>query len=220
MLSLGIVTISISACSPGSEPIDQGQGTCAPIAFLDGREYMTQNTSVRPVPGEAVGEIRIPACNDTGQAEAPPDEYRSVSALPDVDPSVAVVDAEVPEVIYVAADLNPYPAEINRYLTPPKCVQGDAPVELQGPWLSIPGTNANKEPDPVPPYQVEVLVVSSSAPRYENAELLIGVAPELGMPITHADVEESLWGGGSLRVTATCDGGRFVAEDLTVIPPG
>ena len=126
----------------------------------------------------------------------------------------------MPEVIYVRADLDSYPPGIDRYFAAPECVSADEPIDLEGPWLSIPGTDANKEPDPVPPYRVEVLVVRSSASRYANAELTIAVPPTLGMPITHADVEKALWGGGrSLRVTAACDGERFIAESIEVIQP-
>jgi hypothetical protein len=221
---IGLAVLA-SACggadrsSEGSEVSSGGSASCAWVAFLDGHEYLGGNAVVHPVPGETVGEIRIPGCNDTGQSEAPPDEWRTVAVLPGVDASVAVVDAEMPEVIYVRADLDSYPSGIDRYFDAPECVSADEPIDLEGPWLSIPGTDANKEPDPVPPYRVEVLVVKSSASRYANAELTIAVPPTLGMPITHADVEESLWGGGSLRVTAACDGERFIAESIEVIRP-
>jgi len=166
-----------------------------------------------------VGEIRIPGCNDTGQPESAPDEWRIVAALSGIDRSVSVVDAEVPEIIYVREGLDSLPPEVDRYFTAPDCASQDEPIDLEGPWLSIPGTDANEEPDPVPPYGVEVLVEKTSASRYANAELTIGVPSTLGMPITHADVEESLWGRGSLRVTAACDGMRFVAKSIQVIPP-
>lgn len=199
---IGLAVLA-SACggadrsSEGSEVSSGGSASCASVAFLDGHEYLGRNAVVHPVPGETVGEIRIPGCNDTGQSEAPPDDWRTVAVLPGVDASVAVVDAEMPEVIYVRADIDSYPPGIDRYFAAPECVSADEPIDLEGPWLSIPGTDANKEPDPVPPYRVEVLVVKSSASRYANAELTIAVPPTLGMAITHADVEESLWGAGA-----------------------
>lgn len=193
--------------------------SCPSVAFFDGRKYFGRNAVVHPVPGEPVGEARIPGCSDTGQSEAPPDEWRTVAALPGVDAGVAVVDAEIPEFIYVRADLDSTPPAVARYFAAPDCVPSDEPIDLEGLWLSIPGTDANREPDPVPPYRVEVLVESTSSSRYENAELTIAVPPTLGRPISHADVAESLWGGGSLRIIAACDGTRFVAESIEVIPP-
>jgi hypothetical protein len=209
------VALLASACGSVNRP----SGTCAPQAFLDDQEFVSVNAAVHPVPGETLGEIRIPGCNDTGEERDPPDEFRMVARLPGVDPSVAVVDAQIPEVIYVRVDLQPFPQELDRYRTAPGCREGDAPMELAGTWLSIPGTNANIEPDPVPPYSVELLVTDPSVPRYLNAELVVAVPPSLGMPITQDDIEQSLWEGGSLRVTAACDGERFVAESIEVIPP-
>ena len=74
---------------------------------------------------------------------------------------------------------------------------------MEGPWLAIPGTDANVEPDPVPPYSVEMLVARTSAPGYADAELRILVPPSLGIPITHEDVAASLWTGGTIRVVAS-----------------
>lgn len=197
----------------------QGNGMCAPIAFLDGREFVTQNAVVHPTPGTVVGQMRIPGCNDTGQDETRPDGFRSVASLPGVDASVAVVDAEDPETIYVIADRHSFPPELDRYFVAPTCREADAPIDLGGPWLAIPGTDANVDPDPVPPYSVEMLVTDTSAPRYANAELTILVTPSLGMPITHADVEGSLWTGGTIHVLASCRGDRFVADSVLATPP-
>ena len=211
----------LAACSGGSDAATPptAHGTCAPIAFFEGREYHSQNAVVHPVPGEIVGEIRIPGCNDTGESETPSDAMRQVASLPGVDVAVAVVDAGG-EVIYMAGeDQDPTPPEILHYFIAPNCEQQDAPIVLEGRWLSIPGTDANIEPDPVPPYGVEILVAESSSPAYLNAELTIAVPPSLGMPITHTDIEESLWEGGTLRVVARCEGERFVAETVEVFPP-
>lgn len=212
--------VVVAACSGGpSATAPPGvNDPCYEVAFFEGREYSVQNAIVHPAPGEAVGRIRIPGCF-TGRSETLRDIWNEVARLPGVEPSRAVVDTEDPEVIYVSADLDHYPAALDRYFTMPRCDPELSPIYVAGPWLSIPGTDANTEPDPVPPYQVELLVAESSARRYENTEILIVVPPGLGMPIAQEDIEESLWGGGSLRVTATCEGRRFVAEGIEVVPP-
>lgn len=220
---VGLLVLA-SACSdgeagPAGEGSSGGSAACASIAFLDGREYVSRNAIVHPVPGEIVGEVRIPGCNDQGVETPPPDEWVTVAALPGVEKRVAVVDADSPEVIYISADQDPLPPSVERYFTAPRCDSADAPITLEGPWLSIPGTDANKEPDPVPPYRVELLVAESSASRYLNSELMISVPPALGMPIMHTDIEESLWEGGSLRIMAVCEGPHFVADSIEVIPP-
>ena len=46
------------------------------------------------------------------------------------------------------ADLIDLPPEAERYFVAPMCREADAPIHLEGPWLSIPGTNANVEPEP------------------------------------------------------------------------
>ena len=64
-----------------------------------------------------------------------------------------------------------------------------------------------------------MLVAESSSPRYLDAEIIIDVPPDLGSPLSHEDVESSLWEGGTLRVRSTCDGDRFVAEHVEAFPP-
>lgn len=211
-LTLGL----LAGCASASEP--SAQATCVVIADFEGQQYHSRNALVHPSPGAVLGDITIPGCNDTG-GEQPPDESRSVASLPGVDKSVALVDAEIPEVIYVRADLERLPPEVERYFVAPVCRPEDAPIDLAGPWLSIPGTDANVEPDPVPPYWVEMLVASSSSSAYLDAELRILIPPSLGMPITHEDVEKSLWTGGTVRVSARCRGARFVADAVATMPP-
>jgi hypothetical protein len=219
---VGLIVVA-SACSDGEAgPLGEGSSggsACPSIAFLDGRQYLGHHAVVHPVPGEIVGKVRIPECDDDQESPPPPDEWNTVAALHGIDARIAVVDADSPEVIYVRANRDSLPPAIERYFTAPECEAGDAPIVLEGPWLSIPGTDANKEPDPVPPYRVGLLVAETSSSRYVNSELLVSVRPALGMPIMHSDVEESLWEGGSPHLTAVCDGPRFVAESIEVIPP-
>ncbi len=210
-----------SACGGSSPPeADAGAfGACASVVFLDGNEYAGRYATVRPIPGEVVGDARIPGCNDTGLPTAPPDEYVSVARLPGVDPDIAVVDVANRQTIYVRSDLDVLPDAVTRFFTAPSCAVEDTPIDLEGQWLSIIGPEGKTELDLVPPYSVGILVAESSAPRYLDAEIRIEVPPALGSPLSHEDVESSLWEGGTLQVRSTCDGERFVAERVEAFPP-
>lgn len=210
-----------SACGGTDAPLaDAGAfGACASVVFLNGHEYAGRYAEVRPVPGEVVGDARIPGCDDTGMPTTPPDEHVSVARLPGVDPEVAVVDLANPQTIYVRSDLDLLPEAVTRFFTAPSCAAEDSPIELEGQWLSIIGPGETTEVDLVPPYGVGMLVAESSAPRYLDAEIIIDVPPALGSPLSHEDVESSLWEGGTLRVRSTCHGERFVAERIEALPP-
>jgi hypothetical protein len=48
----------------------------------------------------------------------------------------------------------------------------------------------------------------------------VRIRPALGEPITRADVETSLWKGGSIALRVQCaDEGRYVAEEVDASPP-
>lgn len=47
--------------------------------------------------------------------------------------------------------------------------------------------------------------------------VLVGLA--LGRPVTREDVRSSLWEGGTIAVTASCEEGRFVADEVETFPP-
>ena len=189
------------------------------MAFFDGREYLGRSAQVRPVPGEVLGQARLPGCNDTGQSQAPPDEFVDVAQLPGVDPSVAVVSADYPEVMYVRADLEELPREVMAYLIPPRCQPSDNPITLDGQWLGIIQPDGHTELDMAPPYIVSMLVLHASSPTYLRAELSIRVGPSLGTPLTHQDIRTALWKPGTLHVVAGCDGKKFVALEVTASPP-
>ena len=174
---------------------------------------------VEPVPGEVLGAVVIPGCNDTGGTSPPPAEHLLVARLPGVDPSVAVVSSGDPWTIFVREDLDPLPGEITRLLVAPTCDATDEPLDLDGPWLGIIGADGKTELDMVPPYDVEMQVEQASSKIYERADITIRVPASLGEPLTREDVRSSLWKGGTIHVVAGCDGDRFVAQQVEAFPP-
>jgi hypothetical protein len=217
--SMALVT-ALTACGSVDPPgLVSGGGSCANIAIFEGREYTGGNAVRHPSPGEILGEARIPACNHPNASSPLSDEFVPVAALPGIEPDVAIVDAAFPQVIYVRSDVDPRPAEIDWFFTAPSCAHRDIPVALRGTWLGIVGPGGSTELDLVPPYTVRMLVARSSSPRYVDAEIDILVPLSLGSPLTHEDVETSLWKAGTLRVRSTCHRRRFVAESVEASPP-
>jgi hypothetical protein len=212
------VTVSGVACARQGSGEPVAQPTCVSTAFFDGTEYVSRHVPVHPVPGEVLGQARVPGCNDTGQAQSPPDEFVNVARLPGAAPSIAVVSADFPEVIYMRADLQDIPPEVMAYFNRPGCEQTDIPITLEGPWLGIIQPDGHTELDLVPPYDLSMLVLHGSSPSYLRAELSIRVEPSLGTPLTHQDVEAALWKPGTLRVVAGCNGKEFVARHVTAFP--
>jgi hypothetical protein len=90
---------------------------------------------------------------------------------------------------------------------------------LSGPWLGILGADGKTELDLIPPYDLFIHVADASNARYKRAQLTVRVPPSFGRPISHADIENSLWKGGSIAITAGCDGSGFVAGDVRVLVP-
>jgi hypothetical protein len=120
------------ACASQGSGDPAAQSTCVSTASFDGTAYVSRHVQVHPVPGEALGQARVPGCNDTGQAQAPPDEFVDVARLPGVDPSIAVVSSDFPEVIYIRADLRDIPPDVMAYFNPPGCQPADIPITLEG----------------------------------------------------------------------------------------
>jgi hypothetical protein len=195
-----------------------GLDSCAFVAYYEGNAYVGVGVSVAPVEGEPVGTAVLPGCDDTdGQDRSPPDEVIQVAALPGVPPDVALVWHEVTHTVLVREGVG-FPPEVQALVGAPSCDPADVPIELKGPWLGIVDGDQT-EADLLPPYQVDMQVLHASAPRYERAFLTIEVPVDLGRPLSHEDVETSLWAGGSISVKARCAGDGYVAESLEASPP-
>ena len=92
-------------------------------------------------------------------------------------------------------------------------------MQISGRWLGIVGADGSTELDLNPPYDVRIRVNAASLAAYERAELTIRVPPSLGRPLTRRDIESSLWRGGTLKTTVTCNDGEFVASSIEAAPP-
>jgi len=216
------VLITMAALLVGSCSTDEGSrgsGMCAFVVHFRGHAYDAVQVSVEPIPGRSLGEAVLPGCNDTGDASPKPDEYLEVAELPGVDPNIAVVWSTAPDRIFVRQGLDALPPEVAQLVHAPPCDPQDAPLLLHGPWLGILGANGETELDLLPPYDIGMLVQQASAPGYERSHLKIRVPESLGRPLTHEDVESSLWKGGTISVTATCVEGGFVAQQVEAFPP-
>jgi len=219
ILGLAVVAIVFSAFR-GTERGDTGAGSCASLIVFEGNRYLGRGVGVQPVPGEILGVAVMPACDDTGQGSGGPDERIEVAALPGVEPTTAVVEADDPgSTIFIRDGIDQLPPELTAYFEAPTCRPGDAPIGLEGTWLGILGTDGHTELDMDPPYDVDMLVEHSTVTRYERAYLTIGVPTSLGRPLTREDVRTSLWEGGGIQITASCSGDLFVAQRIEAFPP-
>lgn len=219
LLSVVAVAVMVLMLSRERSLPPQPSATCAAVAFFHDHEYNARNAVVHPFEGGVLGQARIPGCNDTGQSSPPSDQFVEVARIPDVPPRLAVVEhADLPTVVYVRAGVKPpFPPELARLFVAPGCRPNDAPLKLEGTWLSIGQPDGHTELDMLPPYDVGILVTHASSALYLRAELLIRVSTSLGTPLTHEDVVSILWTGGAIHVVATCDGGRFVATSVTPV---
>jgi hypothetical protein len=217
------VSLLLSACSGSSETRDDaetgavGAGSCAFMVRFQGRTYVGRQAILQPRPGDFVGNALMPQCSDGGGASVP-DEEISVVTLPGVDPEIAVVWNGNPGTILVNEDLTTLPAEAQRYFERPECRPDHEPIELMGPWWGILGADGETELDLLPPYDLELLVRRASDPRYEGFDLFVRVPPSTGKPLTKEDIRTSLWEGGSIAITARCEGDRFVADGVQSYP--
>jgi hypothetical protein len=225
MVVLGLAGCSKAQGSPGPRSSagrvtggGHGSASCAFVVQFRGHPFDVIEVDVEPVPGTKLGEAMSPGCNDTGGASSEPNQRLPVAELPGVDPGVAVVWLDATDRIFVRHGV-PLPPEIRKLLHAPACDPVDAPVFLHGPWLGILGADGKTELDLVPPYDLQMLVRQASSSRYERSHLTIRVPASLGQPLSREDVRSSLWKGGTIRVTATCVDGRFIAQRVAAFPP-
>ncbi len=169
---------------------------------------------VHPRLGTSIGEGTVPPCSGW---ETPTSGDRIVMReVEGVSPDIAVAQDGIPEVIYLREDVREPPPQLASYFTAPTCDPALAPIRLQGTWLGILGADGQTELDLLPPYDIELLVTRSSPSGYERADLTVRVPPSLGQPLSHTDIEDSLWTGGEIDVIATCVGERFLATGVFV----
>jgi hypothetical protein len=211
-----VAFVLFTGCSEASQDREGAGGrSCGLMAQLDGRWYLG-NGGFRVIPtyGDSLGTATIPACED-GDAF----RIKAVSIV-GVSPEVAFAAPSYAEdIVFIAEETDSLPTALQRLRQEPTCVDRDAPIALNGPWLGIIGAEGDTEVDLVPPYDLSMRVDDASVARYERTFLTIHVAANTGRPLTREDVRRSLWEGGNLSVTAACGDGGFIAEDVTALPP-
>jgi len=212
---LVIASVAFLGCSTSGTRADGNGGDCQSFVWFRGHTYLGRHAVVIPELGPAVGEAVFPPCSSFGQS-SPPGERIEMTTVDGVDPNIAVVQEGSPDLVYVRVDVDRLPPTLVHAFTPLTCDPHLAPIRLQGTWLGILGADGNTELDMVPPYDVEVLVTRSSPSGYERADLTVRVPSSLGQPLSHADVEASLWTGGEIDLIATCRGERFLATGVFI----
>ena len=218
-----IVFVLLTACSESSQNRPEasqhrevaGSGSCALEARFHGRLYLG-NGGFRVIPtyGDSLGTATIPRCEDANGFDI------EVVSIVGVRPDIAFAAPSYAEdIVFIAAGSDSLPPALQRLREEPKCVDRDAPIVMNGPWLGIIGADGKTEVDLMPPYDLSMRVDHASVTRYERTFLTIHVAADLGRPLDRDDVRSSLWEGGNLSVTAACLDGEFLAEDLSALPP-
>jgi hypothetical protein len=207
-----------TAAQPRRSAAPGSLNSCKFIATFEGRTYAGLSVAITPMEGVPLGSAEVPGCNDTGGSPAP-SSMIPVSSLPGVPASDALVMPGNDDTLLVRDSLRDLPSAVLALTRPPSCRASDEPIVLNGQWLGILSADGETELDLIPPYDLSIHVASASNARYERAQLTIRVPPSLGRPISHADVENSLWKGGSIAITAGCDGSLFVAIDVHVLLP-
>jgi hypothetical protein len=180
--------------------------SCALLLEFEGALYSGSVVEVAPSEGPVLGTGVLPACGDT------PAEPITVAAIQGVPPELAIM---VPGEIDRVFQRQP-PRALTRLFDAPRCSPRTVPFVLEGPWLGI----VDDGTDLKPPYDLELFVESTSAPRYARAFLAVRVPRSLGRPLTRADVRRSLWQGGTIRIGTRCGlRGRYVATSVKAFPP-
>lgn len=211
--------LSLIGPACGSAETTSGSASCAFIAHFEGRTYEEHAVQIAPEIGPHVGTATSPPCDDTNDDVADQAESFEVARLPGVSSDIALALPHTGGSILVREGLKEFPDEITRLLEAPHCDGDDAPIRLYGTWTGILGADGNTELDLEPPYDVSMFVEQASHDRYLRAFLTVRVPPALSRPLSRDDIESSLWEGGSIEISATCNNGRYIAEEIQADPP-
>ncbi len=222
-----LIAATVAGCGGSGTTSDEkprsrvASGACAPIIVYDGHTYRGSPVRVVAVARGRLGAATRPSCADTPGVPAGPDEQVEVEAIDGVRDEVAIVVRGQEGTVYVRddVDLEAPPPALERLLRAPVCRTEDAPIMLSGLWQGILGPDGGTEVDLVPPYDVQLLTEEGSPSRYAGAYLSVRVPPGLGRPLDRKDIEESLWEGGTISVTARCEGMTLVATAVDASPP-
>lgn len=220
LVAVLLASLAAAGCAGGGgHAAVGGAGACAFVATFHGHRYTGLAVQVAPVAGRRLGAAHTPPCNDTGGSlPTDPGQRLPVAELPGVPSSVALVVVGMDDTLLVRHPKR-LPDQVRRLLHAPRCADSDSPLTLEGPWTGILQANGETEVDLAPPYDVTLRVARSSAPRYMRALIDVRVTQQLGRPISRRDIRASLWKGGTIALTATCSGGRYMATHVSTAPP-
>ena len=215
----GFVAFSLGGCGTHTPSAGSGdEASCALVVRYNGHTYLGLGVRVAPREGRPLGTGVLPGCDDGGGQE--PDDAIELAEIQGVSPQIALAWRGDEGTVFVLEGVDELPPELRRLMRAPKCDPRDEPIQLAGTWLGIVGADGRTELDLAPPYDVELFVRETTAPRYERAFLTVRVPEELGRPLTRDDVRSSLWEGGRIEATVGCNDGRYVAVRVAAYPPG
>jgi Family of unknown function (DUF6281) len=212
-LAVGIAIATAILTRGGPTSGVSGSGSCAFIAHYRGATYNGVSVQVAPELGRRLGTASLPSCEGGGS------QTLAVAAMKGVSPAVALVWVGTNDTLLVRKGVRHLPSAVTRLLHTPACRPADAPIRLQGPWGGILGADGKTELDMRPPYDLELFTARGTPARYRRAFLTVRVPASLGRPLTEHDIHASLDKGGSITITATCAGGRYVAQRVRAHPP-
>ena len=209
---------ALSAAGCAGTTLGSGaEGSCALIVHFQGRTYEGNGVKIVPRPGRPLGVATLPGCNDGGGADGP--SQIRVSSIPGVSPAVAVQAAPWNDVILLRDKQGvTLPTAVTHLFHAPRCRPADAPIRMRGTWGGIAKPGGGTELSMIPPYDVQLLVRTTSSSRYARAFLTVRVPPSLGRPLTKHDVHVSLWKQGDISATVGCRDGLYVATAVTAFP--
>jgi hypothetical protein len=211
VFATALVATAVGDAARGDRPSGSRLATsCASLVDFAGARYAGSGVEVAPTEGPVLGSGVFPACGHI------PAEPVTVAAIQGVPPELAIMLPGELDRVFVRQP----PRALARLFAAPRCSPRTVPFVLEGPWLGILGADGNTELDLVPPYDLELFVESTSAPRYARAFLTVRVPRSLGRPLTRTDIRRSLWQGGTIRIGTRCGlRGRYVATSVKAFPP-
>jgi hypothetical protein len=211
VFATALVTTAVGDAARGDRtPGARLATSCALLLDFAGARYAGSGVEIAPPEGPVLGTGTFPPCGDF------PAEPVTVAAIQGVPTEIAIM---LPGELDRVFTRQP-PRALTRLYEAPRCSPRTVPFVLEGPWLGILGADGNTEVDLVPPYDLDLFVETTSAPRYARAFLTVRVPSELGRPLTRADVRRSLWQGGTIRIGTRCGlRGRYVATSVKAFPP-
>jgi uncharacterized protein DUF6281 len=214
LILLAALALALGAAACGSGSTEE-PAACSVVARYDGRSYAPVRVAVAPPAGAPLATVTVARCDEDAAAGT---QQITLARLPGVSPQVALAVPSWDDRLLLARGAQ-LPASAQRLLHAPTCRAEDAPLTVQGPWLSLHKVGSSAKGTLNPPYAVDLRVASASADRYLGALLTVTVPASLGRPLEYHDLHKSLLRGGTITITALCDGDTFVAQRLHSDPP-